>query len=344
MRVLHVAEAFGGGIAVAIEQYHCFPEAEHWLLARVRSADVNAGDLPTGPRVRLVPDVWSLVQRWLAVREQRYDVVHAHSSLAGVLVRTLPPRHAAVVYSPHALASLNHENPRVRRMAQMVERLLVARTDAFGAVSAAERSELSRLDTHRRIPNVVVPHAVAPVMPVCRADERSPRVVAAGRLGYQKNPELVAGIPRRIPVVGGRPVAWVWLGDGDDERRKLLTRGGWQVTGWQPRRAVLAELSHAAVLIHPARYEGMPLAVMEAMAAGTPVVAADIPALSELHSVQKFAHYEEAVDQVRRLLRDPLLRQEVSDSEIQEVLDLASRDTQDLALDYLYSVSGRRSA
>jgi glycosyltransferase involved in cell wall biosynthesis len=338
MRVLHVTEAFGGGISTAIQQYFQFSGGDHSLLARVRAGDVTSEDLPIGERVDLVDDSSELLRKWLVARKDRYDVVHAHSSLAGALVRGAPPKHAAVVYSPHALASAHHGSPNVRRVAYAVERRLACRTDAFGAVSEAERAELATLGACER-PIVVVPHAVTSVPTERCAADRALRVIAVGRLSYQKNPESVARMPSDIPEVGGQPVEWLWLGDGDSSRREALARGGWHLAGWASRRRVLSELCESCVLLHPARYEGMPLVVLEAMAAGTPVVAADIPALFELQSLHRYRHYGEAIEQVRHLLADGRYRQAASEGELKEVNEKSGRAAQDSALARLYSAS-----
>jgi glycosyltransferase involved in cell wall biosynthesis len=51
----------------------------------------------------------------------------------------------------------------------------------------------------------------------------------------------------------------------------------------RPEAAALAALhAHAAALVHPSRHEGFGLTVLEALQAGTPVIAADTPAVREV--------------------------------------------------------------
>jgi glycosyltransferase involved in cell wall biosynthesis len=61
-----------------------------------------------------------------------------------------------------------------------------------------------------------------------------------------------------------------------------LRRRGAEVRGYVPKDELVRLYQHAACLVLPSRYEGFGLPVVEAMACGTPVVAADDEAMREV--------------------------------------------------------------
>ena len=91
--VLHVVEAFGGGVAAAVRDYaRATPECEHHLLCHLRPEAVNleanwdadfasVRPLPGGHLANIKATRW-------AIREVKPDVIHSHSSYAGVYART----------------------------------------------------------------------------------------------------------------------------------------------------------------------------------------------------------------------------------------------------------------
>ncbi len=83
--------------------------------------------------------------------------------------------------------------------------------------------------------------------------------------------------PRRLVVAGDGPLA--------GEVRRLSGRCGIEAKGLVSRDVAFVLLREAAVLVAPSLcYEGCPMAVLEAFATGTPVLASDLGGLRELVS------------------------------------------------------------
>src|SRR5204863_4799019 len=111
-------------------------EGTNWDEARRRGIDVEA--VPDLVRaIRPVQDlraVWWLTH-WL--RRWRPDVVHTHSSKAGIVAR-LAARLAgvpSVVHSVHGWSFNDESSPRMRSLAIVLERLGASLTDTFITVS-----------------------------------------------------------------------------------------------------------------------------------------------------------------------------------------------------------------
>lgn len=113
------------------------------------------------------------------------------------------------------------------------------------------------------------------------------RLVAIGRFSEQKGfpllIEALAQAARRHPELH-----LTLVGDGElrGEIEALIERHTLRrhitLTGWLPEDQVRAELSAAQALVLPSFAEGLPMVVMEAMAAGRPVIATAIAGLPEL--------------------------------------------------------------
>jgi hypothetical protein len=98
------------------------------------------------------------------------------------------------------------------------------------------------------------------------------RVVTCARLSAQHIPDFFAQVAARL-CRRGKPIEIEWVGGGGTY--PALAAAGVRVTGWLPRTEALARLARADVYLHTSLWEGMPLAILEAMALRKPVVATD---------------------------------------------------------------------
>lgn len=168
--------------------------------------------------------------------------------------------------------------------------------------SAATRRDLVRLYGVDRRRIAVVPLAVDHAR--YRPPDAAAIAHARGRFGLPERYLLFLGLDRRKNLTGlleafgrlppaGRPALAVagaqpWEPDGRDPTTDALAKVSPQVRssvvrlGYVDERLKPALLGGATALVYPSRYEGFGLPVLEAMAAGTPVVASNVSSLPEL--------------------------------------------------------------
>ncbi len=114
-----------------------------------------------------------------------------------------------------------------------------------------------------------------------------PVVVCVARLDERKGQQLLLSAAHGL-LAEGQQISVVLVGDGPtrDELQRWVERHDMtdhvRFTGWLASHDVRRELVLARGLVLPSLAEGLPLAVMEALAAGRPVVATAVGAVAEL--------------------------------------------------------------
>ena len=108
-----------------------------------------------------------------------------------------------------------------------------------------------------------------------------------------------------------------------------LTRRGADVRGYVPKDELVRLYQSAACLVFPSRYEGFGLPVVEAMACGTPVVAAPEPALEEVAG-DAAIFMDDLAEGVRRALAD---RERLSAAGLERAKAFSWRETARLTAD-----------
>ena len=216
------------------------------------------------------------------IGSDQFDVIHAHSSKAGALVRlAVRGRGAAnVVYTPHAFSFL--AGGLAAPVYRAFERHARQWTGRLLAVSEAERAAAIALgyapDAAILIPNgIEIPAAPAQLNGAVR------NIGFIGSIRKQKDP--LAFVSACGHVRRRRPDArFVMCGDGPlrSACAELSADIGVPVrfTGWlkDPR----AELDALDIFVSCARYEGLSFALLDAMAAGKAIVATRAPGNQEV--------------------------------------------------------------
>jgi glycosyltransferase involved in cell wall biosynthesis len=143
----------------------------------------------------------------------------------------------------------------------------------------------------------------------------APLLIHVGRLSRQKNQTVLLEALRHLPNVHLLLV-------GDGELREALQQQAncfdlasrVHFCGELPSIEVLALLSIADLFVFPSLYEAMPMAIIEAMSLGLPIVGSDIAALREVigdAGVLVPAHRDAIGQAVQQILNSPPLKSQL---------------------------------
>jgi len=237
-------------------------------------------------------------------------------------------------------------------MRRWVDRLTIGRCDAVLADSEAVETMLVErqgvdpekiwtvpiaglsMDEYDRpsVPLQSIDHAVVGGEPLGYVDEGTIVVGTVGTLSPAKNHDAVLEVASRL---ADRDIHFAIAGDG--KRRKELIeevaeRGLTNISFLGRVDSVPEFLSVVDIYFQPSHYEGLCITVLEAMAAGKPVVAStagEIPRNVRDGKEGYIADPEDVdafVDAIEELADDPALRSRIGDSGRERVADRYSRE------------------
>lgn len=248
--------------------------------------------------VRPLSDLLALAELVSRIRTFGPDIVHTHSSKAGVLGRAAARLVGVpvVIHSIHGFGFGPHQPTPVRWAFQLAERAAARWTDHFIAVSGENLEDGVRMGLFPRERVRLVRSGVdletfrgasggSTVREELGVPLDAPLVVQVACFKPQKAPERFVALAARLADRFPR-AHFLLVGDGALRPRleKLRARAGLEgrlhLPGW--RRDVAAILSTATVVTLTSRFEGLPRALVEALAARVPVVAMGVDGVREI--------------------------------------------------------------
>ena len=252
-----------------------------------------------GRAIHPARDLMALIKLVRLFRALRPDIVHTHTAKAGTLGR-LAARFARVPVKIHTFHGhvLEGYFPRpVTRAFLEIERRLARTTDRLVTVSPRLKAQLLAMGIGRPEQVEVVPlgldlerfRRALPASPTLRPSlglaEGAPLLGIVGRLVPIKDHATLFRALARLHAEG-RIAHLAVVGDGEERvRLEGLARSlglGLQIhfLGWRvDLETILGELD---VVICASRNEGTPVALIEAMAAGIPVLSTDVGGVVDL--------------------------------------------------------------
>ncbi|WP_262180162.1 glycosyltransferase family 4 protein [Haloarcula laminariae] len=222
-----------------------------------------------------------------------FDIVHSHSTKAGVLARTAAARAGVPsVFTVHGWGFYNTEYSVLRPLVVRGERRLARHTDRIVCVSENDRRQgrahgILSPKAGTVIHNGIQPHGGTPDRARLREEfginSGMPIVGAVARLAEQKNPLKILRTACQLRD-RGHEFATVLIGSGplSSDCQSFVEDHGMENTFLPGFREDALELLPAFdVFLLPSRFEGLPLTVLESLHAGVPVVAYDVGGVAE---------------------------------------------------------------
>lgn len=236
--------------------------------------------------ISLVKDVQALKEISKAISDFKPDIVHSHSSKAGVLGRVAARINGVPgVFTAHGWAFTDGVSARKKRFYKLVERLLARITDRIITVSNYDRELALRYRVGHPSLLVTIHNGVRDVSVVkpMRQIGENFKFIMVARFDEPKDHLLL------LRALGSiRDKSWIveFVGDGPELEncRQLALRLD------LAERVVFSgfcddvqhRIATSQVLVLASKWEGLPLTIIEAMRGGLPVVASNVGGIPEL--------------------------------------------------------------
>ena len=298
-----------GGIASVVNGYRSFDFGEQYQITYVES-------YRNGSKIQKLLKALNGYRLFLKeLKQDKPDIVHVHSSFGPSFYRKMP---FIYISSWRKIPVINHihgaefdtfyekASPRKKRLIAKVYhkcQMLIALSDEWKdhLKQIVPEENICIIENYCRIPEMI-------------ETEKKKQVLFLGEIGKRKGcfdiPEICE---KAFDAEGAVPV--ILAGDGDtDQVKDLLKKKEFgkfvQFPGWIRGDVKDRLLRESAIFLFPSYHEGMPMAVLEAMAYGMAIVTTRVGGIPKLieHEISGFLHepgdVEGMADSLARLLSD----------------------------------------
>lgn len=279
-KILIIVESFGGGVfSFFVDLLKCIDNKYDIVIAygkRKETAEnfeeyfsnsIKFIEVKNFTRnINLKKDIKALLEIRKIVKREKPNIVHLHSSKAGILGRVgIHKKNIKMFYNPHGFSFLKLDESKSKRFFyRFVEKFaaILNRSCVIIGCSRGEYVEAKKLNKN----SICIDNGIdlkkvnkeTRSLKSKKIDLEDIKICTVGRIGNQKNPELFNEIAEKFSEI-----PFTWIGDG--EQKDLLTAQNILVTGWLERNQVLEEINKNDIFILPSLWEGLPFSLLEAM-------------------------------------------------------------------------------
>jgi glycosyltransferase involved in cell wall biosynthesis len=293
LKVVHIVEALAGGVHTYFKELSFFfgdteikedidttiiysanrKEVDSKKINAEFSKGVSLVELKMVREFSPFQDLKSLLLIIKELRRIQPDVIHLHSSKAGVLGRIaclLLFKKTKLFYTPHGYAFLRTDTSNLNKKFYSVIESSFQRIFGGATIACGD----TEYEIAKTIGNSHLLRNGIDIKKVQKYGSKNDNTILTigivGRITSARNPELFNEIALKHSNLN-----FVWIGDG--ELQPLLTAPNIRITGWfLDREDALTALNTIDIYIQTSLWEGLPIAVLEAMTMQKPVLATNI--------------------------------------------------------------------
>lgn len=309
MKVLHAAETIKGGVATVINSLVEYQTHQHNVQVICIIPSDQANNLLTINNLRNIHfkrngrsflGMLSFFGVFIrTVFKEKPDVIHLHSSFAGLLGRIailLSGRRqkTKVIYCPHAFGFLMLTSNFKKNIYIFIEIILSRLTDKiicvsqseFNAARAVGFKENKLITIHNGVPSKSKSNSFI------QKNKKHYKLLFVGRFDYQKGIDILSEAIHLLAEENSENFyEFTLIGEAVNSKHHIEFNNTenikFNMLGWlKPDQLEEQYLNHDALII-PSRWEGFAMVPLEAMSYGLPIIASDIEAFREIESTSE---------------------------------------------------------
>ncbi|MGL5058158.1 MAG: glycosyltransferase [Fusobacteriaceae bacterium] len=317
--IIHIAECFSGGVYdFIVSLVNGLPEFKHTILYSKRENfkenfrdnfknEVNFIHWKSATReINLKKDFLAGKELYRILSEKNYDKIHLHSSKAGFIGRIigrLKNQQDKIIYTTHGVSFLRKDVSNLKNSLY----ILFEKIGMYmgGEIIACSKSEAEYMKKKGIVKANYIYNGIEipKILPIVQKDEKFINIVTVGRVTPPKNPELFNKIAQEFTK--NKKIKFTWIGDG--ELKDELKSSNINITGWKNQNEVLEELCKGDIYLSTSLWEGLPLAVLQGMSIGLPLILSNCVGNIDLVEEDRNGHIFEEISEITFFL-DKILK------------------------------------
>lgn len=274
-KILYFVEAFGGGVftyLVNLTNEIC-DEYDIYIAYGLRKQTPKNFKKYFDKRIHLIKvqnyqrsisllrDTKALLEMKRIANKVKPDIIHLNSSKAGILGRFLfRNSKVPVFYTPHGYSFLMADiSNQKKAFYKLLEKAFAFKNIETIACSKGEYEITKELTSNATyVDNGINLKEFDGIKMDHQINFNHLKIATLGRISLQKNPTMFNQIAEAFPNTD-----FIWIGDG--ELRDKLTTPNIKITGWVDNKTALNYLADTDIFILTSLWEGLPMALLEAM-------------------------------------------------------------------------------